>query len=149
MASELDFPAKGKVTSVNGDTVVFVPTGTSYEMQLKVVGGHFTGAINKPIEAIVRMTARKVMTVPSGGNFVTPIFGPPRIVQGRVRFLSHDSLVLHAGTDFTVQLPASDSAFDLAHGAIAMGSIVNATIMPGATFELVQRVEAKVAVVGG
>ena len=92
------------------------------------------------------MIARKVMTVPSGGNFVVPIFGPPRIVQGRVRYLSADVLVVHAGTNFVVQLPVSDSAFDLSSGPIAMGSMVNATVLPGATLEVVTRVETKVAV---
>jgi hypothetical protein len=84
------------------------------------------------------------MTVPSGGNFISPIFGPPRIVQGRVRFLSANVLVIHAGTNLMVELPASDTAFDLATGAIGMGSMVNATILPGGTIALASKPAAVV-----
>ena len=136
MASELDFPAKGRVTSVKGNTVTFVPAGTNYELYLEADGGAWVGPVNVPVEAAIRLRARKVMTVPSGGNFISPIFGPPRIVQGKVRYLSANVLVIHAGTNLIVELPASDSAFDLASGAIGMGSMVNATILPGGTIAM-------------
>ena len=49
---------------------------------------------DRPVEALVRVRARKVWTVPSGGLFVAPIFGPPRIVQGRVRALDEHEIVI-------------------------------------------------------
>jgi hypothetical protein len=143
MASEMDLPARGRVTGVNGKVVTFVPAGTNYELHLEAERGPWAGPVNVPVEAVIRLRARKVMTVPSGGNFIQPIFGPPRIVQGRVRQLSAHELVIHAGTNLIVELPASDSAFDLASGAIGMGSMVNATILPGGTIALAA---AKVAV---
>jgi hypothetical protein len=139
MANEMDFPAKGKVTRVDGKSVTFVPAGTNYELHLEAEGSGYSGAVNVPVEAVVRLRARKVMTVPSGGNFISPIFGPPRIVQGRVRCLSANVLVIHAGTNLMVELPASDSAFDLATGAIGMGSMVNATILPGGTLAMASK----------
>jgi hypothetical protein len=68
MASEMDFPAKGKVTKVDGKTVTFVPAGTNYELHLETEGNGYAGAVNVPVEAVVRLRARKVMTVPTGGK---------------------------------------------------------------------------------
>ena len=75
--------ASGKVIAVKDGLVIFNPAGTSYELQLACP--KFEGTLNTPIKAMIYMVARKVYTVPSGGNFVSPIFGPPRMVQGLVR----------------------------------------------------------------
>src|SRR5688500_14079031 len=75
MDNPLDFTTKGKVISAGGGTVVFQPRGASYEFNLK---GEYTGALNTPVECVIRGKARKVHTVPSGGNFTAPIQGPPR-----------------------------------------------------------------------
>ncbi len=42
-------------------------------MHLKTANGKYDGPTNTPVEAVVRVAARKVWTVPSGGNFVAPI----------------------------------------------------------------------------
>jgi hypothetical protein len=75
-------------------------------------------------------------TVASGGNFVTPIHGPTRIVQGWIKYLDNQLMVVQAGVPVVVQLPTDDSAYDLNNGALTVGSLVNATLMPGATFQL-------------
>jgi hypothetical protein len=67
---------------------------------------------------------------------VTPIFGPTRIVQGRIKFLDQTSMVVQAGLPVIVKLPAVDSAYDLNTGALSLGTLVNATIMPGVSFTL-------------
>jgi len=141
MTSERDFPAQGKITSVNGQTVTFIPAGTNYELQLQTQDA-YTGPTNVPVEGVIRVNARKVWTVPSGGNFIVPIFGPPKIVQGRVRQMSDDVLIVHAGTNFVVELPESDKAFDLTSGPIAVGKMVNVTLLPGAKFALLTKVAA-------
>jgi hypothetical protein len=76
-----------------------------------------------------------VYTVPSGGNFIQPIFGPPRVIQGRVRGGDEKQIVVHAGVPMTITLPADALAIDLARGPIAVGSMVNVIAMPGATAE--------------
>ena len=135
MSSPNDYPARGRVKQIDDNTVVFVPAGTNYELHLKRSETQFSGPIDKPVEAMIRVTARKIWTVPSGGNFIQPIFGSPRIIQGRVRWLDERRLVVHAGTSFLVELPQSDQAVDLANGAIEAGSLVNVTALPGAVFE--------------
>ena len=132
------FATPGKIIAANADSVVFAPRGTTYELLLRT-SGTYAGPVNTPVDAVIRVTARKVWTVPSGGNFVAPIMGPPRIVQGRVRYGDDRQLVVHAGAAFVIDLPASDHAVDLPNGPIAVGHMVNVTALPGATIEIVER----------
>lgn len=127
-----DLPAQGKVLSVKNGLVVFSPSGTNYELHL--VGG-FGGPLNRPVKAYIRVKARKVYTVRSGGNFIAPIFGSPRIVQGMVRAASDRALVVRSGCPIHVELPADDNAIDLDVGAISVGRMINVVCEPGARIE--------------
>ena len=82
------------------------------------------------------MAARKIYTVPSGGNFISPIFGPPRIIQGRVRYLDETEMVVQAGVPVIVELPKDENAYDLVRGDLTVSSLVNVVVLPGARFEL-------------
>ena len=135
MPSPSDFPTTGKVTAVKDDIVLFVPRGTTYEMHLKLIGA--APAIGTPVDALIRVNARKVWTVPSGGNFLVPIMGPTKIVQGQVRYCDDKQLVVKAGANVIVNLPTADSAVDLPNGPIAVGQMVNVTALPGASVEFV------------
>ena len=127
--------ALGKVLSAGDGAVVFNPAGTNYE--LKLVAPGYAGPVHgPPVRGILRVTARKVWTVPSGGNFIAPIFGPPRTIQGRVRSIDGNRMVVHAGCQIWVDLPDNDIVYDLACGPIRVGGIVNVSALPGATFEL-------------
>jgi hypothetical protein len=130
-----DVAARGKVIEVKDGAVVFTPSGTNYRMHL-AVGGPFTGPVNKPVSGVVRVTARKVYTVPTGGNFISPIFGQPRILQGRVLQVDDKSMVIHAGLAVVVDLPSAESAIDLDVGQIGVGSLVNVVALPQARFSL-------------
>jgi hypothetical protein len=134
MSSINDFLARGKVIRVEGDAVIFAPSNTTY--QLKLAASGYNGPVNGLVEGIIRAKARKMWTVASGGNFVTPIHGPTRIVQGWIKYLDNQLMVVQAGVPVVVQLPTDDSAYDLNNGALTVGSLVNATLMPGATFQL-------------
>jgi hypothetical protein len=141
MASSLDFPARGKVIRVEGNIVVFNPAGSTYELHLANKGPEMPTPSQYAVSAYIRCTVRKLWTMPTGGNFVTPIFGPPKVVQGMVRYLEERLAVVQAGVPVILSLPAEDSAYDLTSGPVTPGNIINATLLPGATFEL-----AKVAV---
>jgi hypothetical protein len=136
MPSLADFAARGKVIRVNDDSVVFQPKDTSYELQL-LTAGRYDGPVNVPVSARVRATVRKLLTVPSGGAFISPIFGPPRIVQGRVRYVEDSAIVVRAGVTLVLDLPSADHQLDLNNGPITVGHMINAIVLPGATFELV------------
>jgi hypothetical protein len=136
MASPLDFPARGKVLRVEGDLVVFNPSGTTYELHLTNKGGGTVAPSQYSVSAYVRCNARKVWTMPTGGNFVTPIFGPPKVLQGMVRYIEERLVVLQAGLPVIVTLPAEETAYDLVNGPVVPGGIINATLLPGGSFEL-------------
>jgi hypothetical protein len=131
--SSTDFPARGTVVSAADGFVVINPTGTNYEVKLTVPKGDAPTAGR--VDGLVRVTGRKLLTVPSGGNFVVPIKGPPRIIQGRVKYLDQTTMVVHCGLQVIVTLPTSDSSYDLASGGLAVGSLVNVTVLPGGSFE--------------
>jgi hypothetical protein len=128
------FAAGGKVIKAEGGVVHFAPSGTNYELHLAARG--YSVPASALVRGTIRVQARKVWTVPSGGNFIAPIFGPPRTIQGRVRALDERSIVVHAGVPIVVDLPAEETGYDLANGPIAVGVMVNLMVMPGARFEL-------------
>ena len=133
MATATAIYASGRVISANNGKIIFAPTGTNYELEL--VCHNYTGPMNKSVQGTIRVRARKVWTVPSGGNFITPIIGPPKIIQGRVRSLDQKHLVVHAGTAITIELPDDDKVFDLANGAITESVMVNVTAFGKGEFE--------------
>ncbi len=126
--------ARGKVLEARQGLIVFQPRGTNYELHLEMAGD-YTGPVNKPVQGVIRVRARKVYTVPSGGNFIAPILGTPRTIQGRVVWLSPTQVVLQAGTPVLVDLPSETHAIDLGSGPIEEGAIVNVVSLPGAGFE--------------
>jgi hypothetical protein len=137
MADVTELPTKGRVIRTAEGRVMFAPAGTSYELEL-MVNGAYDGPINAPVRGVIRAKARKVYTVPSGGNFVTPIAGPPRIVQGWVLAGNERMLIVHGGANFVIELPADDAAIDLDEGALAVNKMVNCVLLPGASFECVR-----------
>jgi hypothetical protein len=137
MPSVVDFPARGKVTAVSPDRITFAPSGTNYELHLDSGGVKYAGPTDTPVDLVIRVQARKLWTVPSGGGFISPIFGPPRTIQGRVKFVSDKEMVVLAGTHIVVTLPTKEDAFDLVRGDIVEGALVNVVALPGAKFEQV------------
>jgi hypothetical protein len=126
--------ANGKVLSVRDGIVIFAPTGTNYEMHL--ASPAFAGPLDTPVKGIIRVVPKKIWTVPSGGLFISPIFGPPKTIQGRIRTLDETSMIVHAGGPVTVALPTDETIFELPDGPLMVGAMVNVTALPGATFEL-------------
>jgi hypothetical protein len=144
MLNAADFPAAGRVLEVEDDSVIFQPLGTTYRWKL-LTASRYAGPVNQRIECVVRAAARKVYTVPSGGNFVAPIVGPPRIVQGRIRGGDEKQLVVHASVPIVIDLPPEEEAIDLTHGPLAVGALANVVALPGASFEPLVRQAAPAA----
>jgi hypothetical protein len=128
------FPARGKVIERRGsDRVVFAPSSTNYELEL--LADNYQGPVNVLTDGHVRVMARKIWTVSSGGNFISPVLGSPRTIQGRIRSLGDRSLVVQAGCPIIVDFPSLESGIDLASGPLHVGAMVNIMAMPGARFE--------------
>src|SRR4051812_17688659 len=73
--------ARGKIAAASGGVIQFAPSGTNYRLYL--AAPDVSGPLNTLVEGTIRVQARKAYSVPSGGNFISPIFGPPRAIQGR------------------------------------------------------------------
>ena len=125
--------ARGKLIAAKDGVVHFAPSGTNYELHL--AAPDYAGPVRQLVAGVVRVAARKVWTVPSGGNFISPIFGQPRTIQGRVRAVGERSIIIQAGMPIVVDLPAEEPGYDLANGPIATGVTVNVMVLPGARFE--------------
>src|SRR4051812_40155440 len=97
MPTPTDFPARGKIIEVRNQIAVFQPANTNYQIHLEFTGDGKPEVSTRPIDCLIRVDARKVYTVPSGGNFISPIFGPPRTIQGRVKFADNTTIVVQAG----------------------------------------------------
>jgi len=123
---------KGTVLGTQGSAVVFQPLNTTYNLYLQPANG--TPA-EGPAAVVVKATARKVYTVPSGGLFVSPIMGPPKTFQGRVIDAKDDSITLDCGVIVNVKLPNIAGGVELACGPISVGSLVNVIAVAGATLE--------------
>ncbi|HRK29439.1 MAG TPA: hypothetical protein PLD59_00060 [Tepidisphaeraceae bacterium] len=123
--------AKGKVLRAEADHVVFQPSNTNYELHLKA--DSFAGPVGVPVECTIRAQARKIYSVSTGGGFIQPLFGPPKIIQGRVVSIEGQHFTMHAaGASVVVALPEDESGIDLNTGAIAIGSMVNVVAFAGA-----------------
>ncbi len=129
------YPAQGKIVASEGALVVFAPANTKYQLHLAFAGDAAVLPAGNTTAAI-RVQARKVLGVSGGGNFVVPIYGPPRILQGRIMQLDQRQMVLQCGLPIVVDLPQEAEGMDLTHGPLEVGGRVNVVAMPGASFEL-------------
>lgn len=130
----LSHATKGKVIRVEGDTIVFKPGTTTYEMHLLSPG--YAGPVDEPVELVISGVARKAYTVPSGGLFVSPIMGTPKVLQGRVKDLTDEAITLNCGVLINITLPTIPGSIELARGPIEAGTLVNVILMAGAKAEL-------------
>jgi hypothetical protein len=126
--------ARGRIIESRPGLVIFQPKATTYELHLET-GSDYVGPLNKPIQGRILFKARKLYSVPNGGNFIAPIVGPPRTLQGRVIDLTPTQIVLQAGAPVVIDLPSEPHAIDLGSGPIEEGAIVNVVAFPGARFE--------------
>ena len=124
--------AHGRVLSADDSFVLFSPANTPYRLKLK---SSLKTAPQSPIDGVIRAKARKVLTVSGGGNFISPIEGPPRVIQGWVTAIEGATLVVKAGAPMVIELPPDEHAFSLSNGDITVGSRINLTLFPDATFE--------------
>src|SRR5256885_10334432 len=134
MPSVTDYPARGKIIAMQDRTVVFAPVDTNYEMRLEARGSLEGARVGVVLNGLIRALPRKIWTVPSGGNFIEPIFGPPRRIQGRIRYLDELTMVIQCGTPIIVSLPADPNAYALPEGPLAVGMLANVSLLPDAPF---------------
>lgn len=136
MASQTmqEIAARGTVLESAGGKIIFTPINTSYRLELIADGA--IAPDTRTVRLLITTKARKIWTVSSGGSFIMPLFGPPRLAQGWVLAADPHLLVVQTSFAINVELPAEDEAFDLASGPIGVGALVNVTLWPGARARL-------------
>jgi len=122
----------GPVVAGRHHHVVLSFANLNYRMRLEA-REMIRGEVGKRILGRIHMQARRIDVVGSGGRFVEPVYGEPRIVQGRVVAIAGDEVVVHAG----MPIHATPTECDQKASDFREGQLVNFHVLPGAWFEQV------------
>lgn len=128
-ASRIDL-ATLRLENVNDGHAEFSVPGTEYRLDLQVEPG-FEGEVGRRIRGVVRGTALRIHQARAGGNFIEPLQGRPRIVQGTV--LAVDGETDEVIVDLVVPMrirPVTDQPA----AVFATGDVVNFYMEPGTRF---------------
>lgn len=116
-------------TATRAGYIRFAVPNTSYELHL-VPTAAVTVAPGKRLLGAVRVQARRIDAVGTGGRYVEPVMGRPRRVQGTVIRAEGDALVVDAGVP--IHLTLTDGRQSL--GDFHPGQLVSCDVLDGATF---------------
>lgn len=109
--------------------IKFLVPNTSYELHLRPAAEIAT-AKGKRLVGVIRAQARRIDVVGTGGQYVEPVFGRPRRVQGTVVRSEAGGVVVDAGV--TIHLIPTDSRQSAE--AFQPGQLVSCDVLDGATF---------------
>ncbi len=136
-------PASGDRPAV---AVLSVP-GSNYRLYLRPESGAenaIAAKLGRSVAAVVRVQARRVDVVGTGGRYIEPLFGRPRRVQGTVLEIdaAANALVINAGGAIAVDgAPMPIIVTVTAPGqraeAFGVGSLVSMDVKEGGTIALV------------
>lgn len=131
-------------TATRPGYVVFGVPGSSYRLHLRPVPGPeaITTPVGKRLIGVIRVQARRVDVVRTGGRLIEPVIGRPRRIHATV--LAQDTarheLLLHAGgapgVD-AIPLPVVARLTDARQSpsGFPVGTLVAFDVLDGATFE--------------
>jgi hypothetical protein len=101
--------ARGILAEIVGPTAtklgflkITIPN-TSYELHLYPVNPP-KAQVGKRIIGEIRLRARRIDVVETGGQYIEPVYGRPRRVQGTVIAVTNDAIVVDAGVPVHVTL---------------------------------------------
>jgi hypothetical protein len=122
--------ARGVLARAGAELITIEFPNTNYRLDLRPLGP-VHAAEGKRIIGVIRLDARRIDTVDTGGRYVEPVYGPIRRVQGTVIAVEGDAVVVNAGMPIHCRpTDPRQKASDFAPGAF-----VSFDAMPGATFE--------------
>ncbi len=121
-----------EATATKPGHVVFGVPNTNYELHLLPTEGVRPVGIDKRLIGTIKVQARRVDVVRTGGRFIEPVFGRPRRVQGSVVAVDagQNTVTVNAGVPITLTLtdPRQQAA------KFEVGQIVSCDVHDGATF---------------
>jgi hypothetical protein len=109
--------------------IKFAVPNTSYEMYL-IPQGAVTSEIGKRLVGVISAKARRIDVVDTGGQFLEPVFGRPRRVQGTVLRSENGAVVVDAGVPIHLTPTDARQAAD----QFTPGQLVSCDVMDGAAF---------------
>lgn len=127
--------ARGVLESIAPETaarpgyIVLAIPNTSYQLHLRPTAD-VSARLGKRLIGTIRVQARRIDVVGTGGEYMEPVMGRPRRVQGTVVGLTASHLIVDAGTKIHLQPldpRQSPSSFQV-------GQLVSCDVLDGATF---------------
>lgn len=104
---------------------------TSYQMHLRPTAA-IRAEIGKRILGVIRVTARRVDVVDTGGKYVEPVYGRPRRVQGRVLSIDNSARTIVVDASAPIHLALNDARQQASD--FTQGDLVSCDVLDGATF---------------
>ncbi|HVZ94086.1 MAG TPA: hypothetical protein VG797_06210 [Phycisphaerales bacterium] len=122
--------ARGVLGAKEVDHIVFTILGTDYKMHLQPAGA-ITTQVGKRILGEVRVQARRVDIVKTGGRYIEPVMGRPRRIQGDVIAIDSVSRTITVNATVPIVAKLDDRQNP---GMFKIGDFVAFDAVPGATF---------------
>ena len=116
-------------TATKPEYIRFGVPNSNYELHLRPAGA-ITAKPGGRLIGTIRAQSRRIDTVETGGEYMEPVYGRPRRVQGTVRAVVNGAVVVDAGAP--IHLTPTDPR-QQAEGFQA-GQFVSCDVMDGATF---------------
>ncbi|MFG0326871.1 MAG: hypothetical protein ACF8SC_06350 [Phycisphaerales bacterium JB037] len=120
---------KGPTVAGRPESVVIEFPNTDYQLHLRPTGP-VHAEVGKRVLGTIRVEARRIDRVGTGGRYVEPIYGSPRRVQGTIVAIEDGTLIINAGMPIHTTPTAPGQTVD----DFAVGDFVTFAAMPGATF---------------
>lgn len=119
-----------RVASIADGLAEFTVPGTQYRLHL-VVDADFAATVGQRVRGRVHGQAQRMHRAGAGGNFIEPLQGRPRIVQGTVLAVdpTADEVILDLVVPVRIAVQSGQSAT-----AFTTGDVVNFYMEPGTRF---------------
>lgn len=118
-----------EATATKPGFIKFAVPNTSYEMHLIPLAP--VGAqVGKRLIGVIGVKARRIDVVDTGGQFLEPVFGRPRRVQGTVIRAVNGAVVVDAGVPIHITPTDERQSAD----QFVPGQLVSCDVLDGATF---------------
>ncbi len=129
------FPTTCRATLLGASDgrVVIRPPSTEYALTFDLPAGIACPvAVGSRIAGKISARAQKMHFAHAGGEFVEPLVGSPRIVQGKIREVdaARNALLIEAIVPMWMSLAEGQRACDM-----ELGALMNFYVEPGATFQ--------------
>ena len=115
---------------MDGDKIILAIPSTDYQIHLMCSGNTAT-QVGKRIQGVINIKALRMHKASAGGSFIEPIYGHPRVVQGRVLAVdvTANAVLLELAFPAWVTIEPSQTA-----GSWQTGDMLNFYVESGMTF---------------